>query len=407
MDFNLVNVDEKREFIYKEAEFIMKNEDLFKRGVFKLIKKKNNKLDCGDILVKDYYYSITKKGLNKNFEKLKENLKKQPLKFNSLMSFNLKNMKYKPQINSMKIKRLEIEKENCSNIQTTKTSLENFRSLKNSKENLFKTKIPIKTEINLLENKLNNLKQKKNNITKKKIANLKKKKLFKTSSMKEVNELKNKQIKIPSTFFSLRKTKNKNNKLEELNKITTEKLINNLKRTQLNSILKYRNQLIKDKKSFSYNFKNTVNDYFKTHNHKNYFSLSPEKDDNRLIQTLNKYEKSLKFIPKMKKTIKQIQLIEEENEKRKIFISQYLYNINESLEKISKSFNENINCDYINSFDFSKKNEYKDNIKLLNLKYKNYIVKHKKNKSDIEIALTDIEKENNNLNYELKIWKKV
>ena len=323
------------------------------------------------------------------------------------MSFNLKNMKYKPQINSMKIKRLEIEKENCSNIQTTKTSLENFRSLKNSKENLFKTKIPIKTEINLLENKFNNKKKKKNNITKKKIANLKKKKLFKTSSMKEVNELKNKQIKIPSTFFSLRKTKNKNNKLEELNKITTEKLINNLKRTQLNSILKYRNQLIKDKKSFSYNFKNTVNNYFKTHNHNNYFSLSPEKDDNRLIQTLNKYEKSLKFIPKMKKTIKQIQLIEEENEKRKIFISQYLYNINESLEKISKSFNENINCDYINSFDFSKKNEYKDNIKLLNLKYKNYIVKHKKNKSDIEIALSDIEKESNNLNNELKIWKKV
>ena len=169
MDFNLVNVDEKREFIYKEAEFIMKNEDLFKRGVFKLIKKKNNKLDCGDILVKDYYYSITKKGLNKNFEKLKENLKKQPLKFNSLMSFNLKNMKYKPQINSMKIKRLEIEKENCSNIQSTKTSIENFRSLKNSKENLFKTKIPIKSEKNLLENKLNNLKQKKNNITKKKL----------------------------------------------------------------------------------------------------------------------------------------------------------------------------------------------------------------------------------------------
>ena len=54
-----------------------------------------------------------------------------------------------------------------------------------------------------------------------------------------------------------------------------------------------------------------------------------------------------------------------------------------------------------------KKNEYKDNIKVLNLKYKNYIVEHKKNKSDIEIALTDIEKENNNLNYELKIWKKV
>ena len=54
-----------------------------------------------------------------------------------------------------------------------------------------------------------------------------------------------------------------------------------------------------------------------------------------------------------------------------------------------------------------KKREHKDRIKNLRIKYKNYIKKKKEKKNDIEIVLTDIEKKNKYLNYELKLWKKV
>ena len=411
MEFNFGNINRKRDFIFKEADFILENENLFKNGTFKLIHK-DKKLNFNKLHLKDYYYTIIKKGKNKSFEKLKKNLSKQPLKYNSLMSFHLKNMKYNPKINTDYIK--QEENENFSNFQTTKTSFENYRTYNNSKKHISEELSSIKfsknlSEVTLLDNKINYFKNNKSD--KKKIISLsspKNKKLISNSSMRDKERIKKLKIIIPSELnICLKKKPIYNSYRDEIIKYTTQNLINNLKRTQLNSIIKYRNKLIKDKKSFSYNFKNTVTNYFKSHHHKNYFSLSPKVNDNRLVKTLNKYQKSIKSFPKFKNVIHEIQQIEEENEKRQILISEHLYSISENLEKMNKSFTQIENNTISNSFDFKKKREHKDRIKYLRIKYKNYIKKKKEKKSDIEIVLTDIEKKNKYLNYELKLWKKV
>lgn len=411
MEFNFGNINRKRDFIFKEADFILENENLFKNGTFKLIHK-DKKLNFNKLYLKDYYYTIIKKGKNKSFEKLKKNLSKQPLKYNSLMSFHLKNMKYNPKINTDYIK--QEENENFSNFQTTKTSFENYRTYNNSKKHISEELSSIKfsknlSEVTLLDNKINYFKNNKSD--KKKIISLsspKNKKLISNSSMRDKERIKKLKIIIPSELnICLKKKPIYNSYRDENIKYTTQNLINNLKRTQLNSIIKYRNKLIKDKKSFSYNFKNTVTNYFKSHHHKNYFSLSPKVNDNRLVKTLNKYQKSIKSFPKFKNVIHEIQQIEEENEKRQILISEHLYSISENLEKMNKSFTQIENNTISNSFDFKKKREHKDRIKYLRIKYKNYIKKKKEKKSDIEIVLTDIEKKNKYLNYELKLWKKV
>ena len=398
MEFNFGNINRKRDFIFKEADFILENENLFKNGTFKLIHK-DKKLNFNKLHLKDYYYTIIKKGKNKSFEKLKKNLSKQPLKYNSLMSFHLKNMKYNPKINTDYIK--QEENENFSNFQTTKTSFENYRTYNNSKKHISEELSSIKfsknlSEVTLLDNKINYFKNNKSD--KKKIISLsspKNKKLISNSSMRDKERIKKLKIIIPSELnICLKKKPIYNSYRDENIKYTTQNLINNLKRTQLNSIIKYRNKLIKDKKSFSYNFKNTVTNYFKSHHHKNYFSLSPKVNDNRLVKTLNKYQKSIKSFPKFKNVIHEIQQIEEENEKRQILISEHLYSISENLEKMNKSFTQIENNTISNSFDFKKKNEHKNRIKYLRTKYKNYIKKkkEKEKKSDIEIVLTDIEK---------------
>ena len=401
MEFNFGNINRKRDSIFKEADFILENENLFKNGTFKLIHK-DKKLNFNKLHLKDYYYTIIKKGKNKSFEKLKKNLSKQPLKYNSLMSFHLKNMKYNPKINTDYIK--QEENENFSNFQTTKTSFENYRTYNNSKKHISEELSSIKfsknlSEVTLLDNKINYFKNNKSD--KKKIISLsspKNKKLISNSSMRDKERIKKLKIIIPSELnICLKKKPIYNSYRDENIKYTTQNLINNLKRTQLNSIIKYRNKLIKDKKSFSYNFKNTVTNYFKSHQHKNYFSLSPEVNDNRLVKTLNKYQKSIKSFPKFKNVIHEIQQIEEENEKRQILISEHLYSISENLEKMNKSFTQIENNTISNSFDFKKKREHKDRIKYLRIKYKNYIKKKKEKKSDIEIVLKDIEKKNKNI----------
>ena len=382
MEFNFGNINRKRDFIFKEADFILENENLFKNGTFKLIHK-DKKLNFNKLHLKDYYYTIIKKGKNKSFEKLKKNLSKQPLKYNSLMSFHLKNMKYNPKINTDYIK--QEENENFSNFQTTKTSFENYRTYNNSKKHISEELSSIKfsknlSEVTLLDNKINYFKNNKSD--KKKIISLsspKNKKLISNSSMRDKERIKKLKIIIPSELnICLKKKPIYNSYRDENIKYTTQNLINNLKRTQLNSIIKYRNKLIKDKKSFSYNFKNTVTNYFKSHHHKNYFSLSPKVNDNRLVKTLNKYQKSIKSFPKFKNVIHEIQQIEEENEKRQILISEHLYSISENLEKMNKSFTQIENNTISNSFDFKKKREHKDRIKYLRIKYKNYIKKKKK-----------------------------
>ena len=70
MELNFVIKDEKRDFIYKEADFIMENENLFKNGTFKLIHK-DKKLSVHKIHLKDYCYSIIKKEKRKKEKILK------------------------------------------------------------------------------------------------------------------------------------------------------------------------------------------------------------------------------------------------------------------------------------------------------------------------------------------------
>ena len=77
--FNFVHKDEKRDFIYKEADFILENENLFKNGTFKLIHK-DKKLSVHKIHLKDYYYSIIKKRKKEKYRKIKKKFIKTTIK---------------------------------------------------------------------------------------------------------------------------------------------------------------------------------------------------------------------------------------------------------------------------------------------------------------------------------------
>ena len=58
---NSGDIQEKRDLIYKEAVFIMENEELFKTGTFSLIKKIKNQIEINKIKLKDTQYVIKKK----------------------------------------------------------------------------------------------------------------------------------------------------------------------------------------------------------------------------------------------------------------------------------------------------------------------------------------------------------
>ena len=63
MDFNIEDIDleEKRDFIFQKADFIIENEDLFKTGTYKLKKKEEKKLEFNNISIKEKHYIIEKK----------------------------------------------------------------------------------------------------------------------------------------------------------------------------------------------------------------------------------------------------------------------------------------------------------------------------------------------------------
>ena len=102
MTMNSGDIQEKRDFIYKEAYFILENEELFKTGTFALIKKIKNEMEINKIKLKETHYVIKKKKINDDdIEELSKKIIKEPLNLNNLMNFNIK----KSNINSHVLKK--------------------------------------------------------------------------------------------------------------------------------------------------------------------------------------------------------------------------------------------------------------------------------------------------------------
>ena len=330
---NSGDIEEKRDLIYKEADFIMENEELFKTGTFSLIKKIKNQIEINKIKLKETKYVIKKKKINDDdIEDLAKKIIKEPLNLTNLMNFNIT----KSSINSHILK--EKSKESKSINQTSRNSFDyKIMTLKINKINKRKT--------------ISQLASYEQNTTKS--SNI-----FPHLST-NIEEYKKPIIKIPKKLYLTLKKKPKIKK----NNIDTEKLINDLKKTQLKFIIKNQKKLIKEKRNISNNFKDAFKNYFHSHKHNDYFILSADSHENRFVKVLNEYEKSKQLFPKMKNTINEIEKIEGENEKRKIIISDHIYCITDNLEQMrNKIYNKSLsqrNTIHHNSISFDNKNKIK------------------------------------------------
>ena len=132
---NSGDIEEKRDLIYKEADFIMENEELFKTGTFSLIKKIKNQIEINKIKLKETKYVIKKKKINDDdIEDLAKKIIKEPLNLTNLMNFNIT----KSSINSHILK--EKSKESKSKNQTSINSFDyKIITLKINKINKRKT----------------------------------------------------------------------------------------------------------------------------------------------------------------------------------------------------------------------------------------------------------------------------
>ena len=135
MIMNSGDIEEKRDLIYKEADFIMENEELFKTGTFSLIKKIKNQIEINKIKLKETKYVIKKKKINDDdIEDLAKKIIKEPLNLTNLMNFNIT----KSSINSHILK--EKSKESKSINQTSRNSFDyKIMTLKINKINKRKT----------------------------------------------------------------------------------------------------------------------------------------------------------------------------------------------------------------------------------------------------------------------------
>ena len=376
---NSGDIEEKRDLIYKEADFIMENEELFKTGTFSLIKKIKNQIEINKIKLKETKYVIKKKKINDDdIEDLAKKIIKEPLNLTNLMNFNIT----KSSINSHILK--EKSKESKSINQTSRNSFDyKIMTLKINKINKRKT--------------ISQLASYEQNTTKS--SNI-----FPHLST-NIEEYKKPIIKIPKKLYLTLKKKPKIKK----NNIDTKKLINDLKKTQLKFIIKNQKKLIKEKRNISNNFKDAFKNYFHSHKHNDYFILSADSHENRFVKVLNEYEKSKKVFPKMKNTINEIEKIEGENEKRKIIISDHIYCITDNLEQMrNKIYNKSLsqrNTIHHNSISFDNKNKIKLKSSFIERNIKP--MKYKRKKNNIELMIYDIEKENDLVNHELEMWKKV
>ena len=374
---NSGDIQEKRDLIYKEAVFIMENEELFKTGTFSLIKKIKNQIEINKIKLKDTQYVIKKKKINDdNIEELAKKIIKEPLNLTNLMKFNIKKSNIKSQILKEKSKDL--------------------KTMNQTSRNSFDYKI--------MTQKINQINKRKtiSQITSYEQNTTKSTNIFPHLSS-TIEEYKKPIIKIPRKLYLSLKKKPKIKK----NNIDTEKLINDLKNTQLKFIIKNQKKLNKEKRNISNHFKNAFKNYFESHKHNNYFELSSKSNDNRFVKVLNEYEKSKQLFPKMKNTINEIEKIEGENEKRKIIISDHIYCITDNLEQMRNKINNNSQRNKFHynssSFDNRKKIKLKSSFIERNIEP----MKNQRKKNDIDLMIYDIEKENNLVNHELEMWKKL
>ena len=374
---NSGDIQEKRDLIYKEAVFIMENEELFKTGTFSLIKKIKNQIEINKIKLKDTQYVIKKKKINDDdIEELAKKIIKEPLNLTNLMKFNIKKSNIKSQILKEKSKDL--------------------KTMNQTSRNSFDYKI--------MTQKINQINKRKtiSQITSYEQNTTKSTNIFPHLSS-TIEEYKKPIIKIPRKLYLSLKKKPKIKK----NNIDTEKLINDLKNTQLKFIIKNQKKLNKEKRNISNHFKNAFKNYFESHKHNNYFELSSKSNDNRFVKVLNEYEKSKQLFPKMKNTINEIEKIEGENEKRKIIISDHIYCITDNLEQMRNKINNNSQRNKFHynssSFDNRKKIKLKSSFIERNIEP----MKNQRKKNDIDLMIYDIEKENNLVNHELEMWKKL
>ena len=411
MDLDSSDIQEKRDFIFKQADFIMENEDLFKTGTFKLIEKMKKRFQYNNISVKERQYIIKKKKIDDNIELLEENIIKKPKKeLEKIMNFNIRKsflfpetLKLFQEQNNINTDNINKNNNKSRNIPNTLLNMSSMKSFENS---IFSNKIKL----------LKNTKNNKVTFTSYEDSTSKTNSVFPRLSL---NKSENKitlikyKRKLYTSYNKKKKTKINYNKT-----VDSEDLINELRRTQLKFILKNQNKLNKENNSLNNkslnnnstkdnDFKTAYQNYFKSHNHNDYFQIDLKSKDNRFVNILNIYDKSKKILPKMKRAINEIKEIEGENEKRKIRLCDDVYCINEKLRQLK----DNINVRKINLFKPSNSvgKTIRKNIKLKTTFNQRNIapMKKYKKKNDIEIMCTDIEKQNDIVNQELQMWKKI
>ena len=106
----------------------------------------------------------------------------------------------------------------------------------------------------------------------------------------------------------------------------------------------------------------------------------------------------------MKNAINEMELIEGENEKRKIRVSDHIYCISENLNHLRDKQKKNISDK--NNYNMSR-NSRKIRLKTTFIQRNLDPLKQLRKRNKIDLMINDIEKENDLVNNELKNWKKV
>ena len=170
MDFNIEDIDleEKRDFIFQKADFIIENEDLFKTGTYKLKKKEEKKLEFNNISIKEKHYIIEKKKIDDNIELLEKNIINQHvISSKNIMEFNIRKSILDPnKINFFK------GYNNKNKSRNSIINISNLSSTKSMEKTLISKKINLikKTQNKTFNNTLSSFEKKKNNfISKNKI----------------------------------------------------------------------------------------------------------------------------------------------------------------------------------------------------------------------------------------------
>ena len=133
---NSGDIQEKRDFIYKEAYFILENEELFKTGTFALIKKIKNEMEINKIKLKETHYVIKKKKINDDdIEELSKKIIKEPLNLNNLMNFNIKKSNINSHILKKKSKELKFINQTSRNSFDYKIMTHKMNQINNKKKN--------------------------------------------------------------------------------------------------------------------------------------------------------------------------------------------------------------------------------------------------------------------------------